>query len=95
MDRLDEGEAEDPHGGLGWYPGGDDTAVASASTALDESNKGFQLLAKMGWSRGRGLGRNEDGALGWGGAGQRDGRRGGAAGRRGGLRDGAGCSVVG
>lgn len=58
--ELSEGDADDGRG-LGWYPQGEDTRVASAATPLDASNKGFQLLAKMGWAAGRGLGKNEDG----------------------------------
>ncbi len=65
LDRLDEGD--DPQG-LGWasYPAGsgaDAAHVASAATALPDTNKGFQLLLKMGWTSGRGLGRNEDGIV--------------------------------
>lgn len=43
-----------------YYPEGQETAVASTSTPLDERNKGFQLLQRMGW-KGKGLGRNEHG----------------------------------
>jgi len=65
MDRLDEGGSDDDDArGLGFsYPQGEPTQVASASTALDGSNKGFQLLQKLGWRSGKGLGRNEDGIL--------------------------------
>jgi hypothetical protein len=60
--------AEEEGRGLGWYPGadgedGDGAAVASVSTAIGSGNKGYQLLQKMGWAAGKGLGRNEDGAL--------------------------------
>ena len=34
--------------------------MASVNTAIPETNKGFQMLQKMGW-KGRGLGRNEAG----------------------------------
>lgn len=61
--------ADEEGHGLGWgFPGGGDEGdlgdrshAASTATPIDESNKGFQLLAKLGWSRGKGLGRNEDG----------------------------------
>jgi hypothetical protein len=43
-----------------YYPEGEATLSASTSTALDASNKGFQLLQKLGW-QGKGLGRNEHG----------------------------------
>lgn len=45
-----------------YYPEGEAAEAASAAVAIDASNKGFQLLQKMGW-KGRGLGRKEDGAL--------------------------------
>jgi hypothetical protein len=35
--------------------------VASVHTHIEGSNVGFQLLAKMGWSQGAGLGKNEQG----------------------------------
>jgi hypothetical protein len=44
-----------------FYPEGEATEAASAAVAIDASNKGFQLLQKMGW-KGKGLGRKEDGA---------------------------------
>lgn len=44
-----------------YYPEGEETVSASTSRPLDSSNKGFQLLQRMGW-RGKGLGRNEHGA---------------------------------
>jgi hypothetical protein len=44
-----------------YYPEGEATEAASAAVAIDASNKGFQLLQKMGW-RGKGLGRKENGA---------------------------------
>lgn len=34
--------------------------MASKHTAIPDSNKGFQMLQRMGW-KGRGLGSNEDG----------------------------------
>jgi len=34
--------------------------MASKHTAIPNSNKGFQMLQRMGW-KGRGLGSNEDG----------------------------------
>lgn len=44
-----------------YYPKGVDTVSASTSRPLDASNKGYQLLQRLGW-RGKGLGRNEHGA---------------------------------
>lgn len=38
----------------------DGIAMASTDTAIPDSNKGFQMLQKMGW-KGTGLGRNENG----------------------------------
>ncbi len=38
----------------------DGIAMASKDTAIPDSNKGFQMLQKMGW-KGTGLGRHEDG----------------------------------
>lgn len=38
------------------------TAVSS-SKMLDESNRGFSLLQRMGWKQGTGLGRKEDGIV--------------------------------
>ena len=35
--------------------------AASASQAIPESNKGFQMLQKMGWKTDTGLGASEDG----------------------------------
>lgn len=43
-----------------YYPEGDEAVSASTSRPLDSSNKGYQLLQKMGWG-GKGLGRNEHG----------------------------------
>lgn len=43
-----------------YYPEGVETVSASTSRPLDASNKGFQLLQRLGW-RGKGLGRNEHG----------------------------------
>lgn len=51
-----------------YYPEGVETVSASTSRPLDASNKGFQLLQRMGW-RGKGLGRNEHGEAAWGSAG--------------------------
>jgi hypothetical protein len=56
------GPLDDDDGGLQhFYPSGDDTRAASASVPLDATNKGYQLLQKLGWRQGTGLGRNEDG----------------------------------
>lgn len=44
-----------------YYPEGEEIVSASTSRPLDSSNKGFQLLQRLGW-RGKGLGRNEHGA---------------------------------
>jgi hypothetical protein len=43
-----------------YYPEGEAAEAASAAVAIGASNKGFQLLQKMGW-KGKGLGRKEDG----------------------------------
>lgn len=43
-----------------YYPEGEQAVSASTSRPLDASNKGFQLLTRMGWG-GKGLGRNEHG----------------------------------
>jgi hypothetical protein len=43
-----------------YYPEGEAAEAASAAVAIGSSNKGFQLLQKMGW-KGKGLGRKEDG----------------------------------
>ena len=40
---------------------GSETEQASLERPIDETNRGFILLSKMGWSRGRGLGRSGDG----------------------------------
>ena len=37
--------------------------MATADTAVPDSNKGYQMLRAMGWREGVGLGRNEDGML--------------------------------
>lgn len=37
------------------------TEKASLSQQIDSGNKGFQLLAKLGWNEGETLGKNEDG----------------------------------
>lgn len=41
----------------------EDIPRATLETHIPEENLGYKLLLKMGWSRGKGLGRNEDGAL--------------------------------
>jgi hypothetical protein len=43
-----------------YYPEGEQAVSASTRRPLDASNKGFQLLTRMGWG-GKGLGRNEHG----------------------------------
>eukprot|EP00882_Tetradesmus_deserticola_P003079 GHRQ01003268.1.p1 GENE.GHRQ01003268.1~~GHRQ01003268.1.p1 ORF type:complete len:397 (+),score=163.19 GHRQ01003268.1:119-1309(+) len=45
-----------------YYPEGEAAAAASTAVAIDASNKGFQMLQKMGW-KGKGLGRKEDGLI--------------------------------
>ncbi|KAF5842031.1 hypothetical protein DUNSADRAFT_9600 [Dunaliella salina] len=66
---------EDQARGLGGWadfhePGEDDGGQSAASslaagldTEIPDANVGFQLLQKMGWSKGKGLGRNEDGIV--------------------------------
>ncbi|KAK9806345.1 hypothetical protein WJX72_010872 [[Myrmecia] bisecta] len=41
----------------------DSSFQRSADTALDESNVGYQMLQRMGWNAGKGLGRKEDGIV--------------------------------
>lgn len=41
---------------------GEGIPLASLETHLPEHNLGYRMLEKMGWSKGKGLGRNEDGA---------------------------------
>ena len=41
----------------------DETKVASVDTCICESNKGFKLLKSMGWTEGRGLGKNGTGII--------------------------------
>lgn len=36
-------------------------AATSASKPMDEENRGFKMLQKMGWKRGSGVGKREDG----------------------------------
>lgn len=65
--KLDEDLdwAEEKHHGLGDEAGGAAYPTAiTADTAIPETNVGYQLLLKMGWTVGKGLGRNEDGACG-------------------------------
>jgi len=38
-------------------------AVASTDNSICKSNKGFKLLKSMGWTEGRGLGKNETGII--------------------------------
>jgi hypothetical protein len=59
--QADEERLDDGLPGMTWYPEGQQIQAASTSTAIDESNKGFQLLQKMGWSKGKGLGKQETG----------------------------------
>lgn len=40
----------------------EDTFKATLDTHIPETNIGFKLLLKMGWTQGRGLGRNGNGA---------------------------------
>eukprot|EP00878_Enallax_costatus_P016026 GHUV01016802.1.p1 GENE.GHUV01016802.1~~GHUV01016802.1.p1 ORF type:complete len:165 (+),score=54.15 GHUV01016802.1:528-1022(+) len=54
----DEGHLDDVP--VHYYPEGEHAEAASTATAIDASNKGFQLLQKMGW-KGKGLGKKEDG----------------------------------
>lgn len=56
--QVDEDLEDKP---ITYYPEGDDAPGTNAETALDSSNKGFQLLQKMGWKGGKGLGKKEDG----------------------------------
>jgi hypothetical protein len=44
---------------VGIDPLGAKTEVASASVPIAKKNKGFQMLAKMGWNEGKSLGKNE------------------------------------
>lgn len=37
---------------------------ASLDVAIPASNRGFQMLRRMGWSQGRGLGASENGEIG-------------------------------
>ncbi len=45
---------------MGKYPG---MMGGGTSEMLDESNKGFMMLKKMGWKEGVGLGRYEQGVV--------------------------------
>jgi hypothetical protein len=45
-------------------PGEEDyepSPVVDLNTEISADNVGYKLLQKMGWARGKGLGRNEDG----------------------------------
>ena len=44
---------------VGIDPLGAKTETASTETPIASKNKGFQMLAKMGWSKGQGLGKSE------------------------------------
>lgn len=37
--------------------------IPSSSKVLNESNRGFDMLKRMGWKQGTGLGRREDGIV--------------------------------
>lgn len=39
------------------------TVVASVDTSIAPENKGFKMLAKLGWSKGQSLGANKTGIL--------------------------------
>lgn len=51
--------AEERRKTVGIDPLGAKTEVASASVPIAKKNKGFQMLAKMGWNEGKSLGKNE------------------------------------
>jgi len=44
---------------VGIDPLGAKTETASTETPIASKNKGFQMLAKMGWTKGQGLGKSE------------------------------------
>jgi len=51
--------AEERRKTVGIDPLGAKTEVASTSVPIAKKNKGFQMLAKMGWNEGKSLGKNE------------------------------------
>ncbi|KAG1669827.1 hypothetical protein FOA52_001657 [Chlamydomonas sp. UWO 241] len=67
-------QADEQYGRIDWGLDGDDDRAggpaagpagsrSTMDTALPEDNIGYRMLLKMGWSKGRGLGANEDGIM--------------------------------
>lgn len=47
-----------------WSQGeGENVVSASMDKPIDENNKGYQLLLKMGWNKNKGLGAKEQGLI--------------------------------